>query len=85
MHFSPKYKYVTDLVEKGKVQLYHIKRGDNGADLLTHSLPRGPFEAHLLLIFGQEGVTGLLKAFPATSEGGDFEIALLTINISDFV
>ena len=71
-HFDIKLRYVTELVEKGKIKIYHINRALNAADILTHSLPRSVYEALLHLIYGPDGVKGLLKA-AAISSGGDLK------------
>ena len=70
-HFSPRLRYVTELVETGQIQLFHIPRGMNGADILTHSLARASFEHGLTLIYGDVGAAGLLEV--ATHSGGELE------------
>jgi hypothetical protein len=68
-HFTSKLRYVTRLVEQNKIRLFHIPRGMNGADILTHSLPRRKFEDGLKLIFGEDALRGLLDV--AARSGGD--------------
>ena len=72
-HFSPRLRYVTELIEKSQIQLYHIPRGMNGADILTHSLARTAFEHGIALIYGDQGARGLLA--DVTRSGGELEFA----------
>ena len=51
----------------------------NGADILTHSLSRPVFEALLILIYGVDGVRGLLEQADRTlRSGGDLNWRYLT-------
>ena len=72
-HFSPRLRYVTELVETRQIQLFHIPRGMNGADILTHSLARTAFEHGVTLIYGDVGARGLLEF--AAHSGGELEFA----------
>ena len=71
-HFDVKLRYVTSRIEAGMIKIFHIPRGLNGADILTHSLPRATFEKLLVIIYGAEGLSGLLDA-AAISSGGELE------------
>jgi len=71
-HFDVKLRYVTQLIEQNEINVYHIPREMNGADILTHSLSRSVFEALLVLIYGVDGVRGLLEQADRTlRSGGD--------------
>ena len=54
-HFDIKLRWVTAQIENGLIKLFHIPRGKNAADILTHSLPRAPFEEMLKLLYGAHG------------------------------
>ena len=68
-HFSPRLCYVTKLVEKGLIKLYHIPRGQNGADILTHLLGRVEYETELTIIYGGNNLQGLIDIASSNSGG----------------
>ena len=43
-HIDVRYHYVRDCVEKGKIEVEHVRTGEQHADILTKSLPRFQFQ-----------------------------------------
>ena len=75
-HFKPKYRYVTELVVKNKIGVYHILRGFNGSDMFTHSLARPAFEKCVTLVYGVGNVEHLVKVKQVWDSGGELKVSI---------
>jgi hypothetical protein len=74
-HFDTRLRYVTWLIKKGRVEVYHLERLKNGADFLTHSCSQAEFNRCIALIYGEANTAGLLRDADSAkaSEGGDWK------------
>jgi hypothetical protein len=80
-HYDVKLRYVTYLMEQGKINVAYVKRKENCADILTHPLPAPEFIGLLEVMYGP----GVHEAFHGGSyrSGGVTKVASLTIKITD--
>jgi hypothetical protein len=72
-HYDVKFRYVNELIEKGLIGLYHLPREQNGADLLTHSLPRAAFLKTIISFLGPIDGNRLISYIGDFRSGGDSE------------
>ena len=77
-HFEVHLKYVTQLVEQNKVKVMWIRRGENFADILTHSLARTDYEHQLCLLYSETSIEGFL--IKSSKSGGVLQSSLLTLS-----
>ena len=82
-HFDVKLRYVNELVERGKLILIHIPRGENCADILTHALKRTSFEKAMVLIYGP-GVKDVLYGYAHKTGGETNNPTVYTSEFTEF-
>ena len=72
-HYDVKLRYVCENVLSGLIKVKFIKRGKNGADILTHSLARNEFEEGLVHLLGTRGAKQLIQKGRWYRSGGETE------------
>jgi len=77
-HFDTQLRYISQLVDDRRIELVWIARGENCSDMLTHALNRTELERQLVLLYGEDGVDGLVvERTRRFNSGGDLKSQLL--------